>query len=147
ELGRGDVDSDPKDAACSRSERGECAPRPGGEPEPDGGARPRPKQLAAVERPLLESSHATIDSTMPFLGELARTVAKVLVTLLALSAVVFLLSSAHGDPSKRFLGSTATPAQLAIFRHEHGLDRPLPVRYAEWLGGAVHGDFGRSYVP
>jgi peptide/nickel transport system permease protein len=72
--------------------------------------------------------------------------AKLGATLLSVSAVVFVLAGVPGDPARRMLGAEATPQQVAIFRHEYGLDRPLPVRYADWLAGAVQGDFGRSYL-
>jgi peptide/nickel transport system permease protein len=38
------------------------------------------------------------------------------------------------------------PARLAEMRKLFGLDRPLPVRYVQWLGEVVHGDLGRSFV-
>lgn len=43
-----------------------------------------------------------------------------------------------------------TPEAIAVKRAELGLDHPIPVRYAKWLGGAVRGDLGysfRSYTP
>lgn len=67
-------------------------------------------------------------------------------TLLALSAVVFLLTALPVDPARTLLGPSATPAQLALFNHLHGLDRPLLTRYLDWLGGVVHGNLGRDYV-
>ena len=42
------------------------------------------------------------------------------------------------------LGQSATPETVAAIRRDLGLDRPAPVRYAEWLGGFVRGDLGRS---
>jgi len=71
---------------------------------------------------------------------------KLVVTLLAVSALVFALTEAPGDPAKRTLGAGATPTQLALFRHEYGLDKPFLTRYADWLGNAVQGDLGRTYV-
>lgn len=38
-----------------------------------------------------------------------------------------------------------TPEAIAQRRAELGLDRPLPVRYLDWLAGAVRGDLGRSF--
>jgi peptide/nickel transport system permease protein len=73
-------------------------------------------------------------------------VVKVVVTLLAVSALVFVLTELPGDPAKRTLGEGATPAQLAIFRDHYGLDKPFLTRYADWLGGAAQGDLGRAYV-
>jgi peptide/nickel transport system permease protein len=37
-----------------------------------------------------------------------------------------------------------TAEQQAEMRHELGLDRPLPVQFADWVGHALSGDFGRS---
>src|SRR5438874_163713 len=38
----------------------------------------------------------------------------------------------------------ATPEQREALSHRLGLDHPLPIRYAEWLAGALHGDLGTS---
>jgi peptide/nickel transport system permease protein len=52
-----------------------------------------------------------------------------------------------GDPARAILGpKNATPAGVRAVRHELGLDEPLPARYARWLGKAVRGDLGTSYV-
>src|ERR1700686_4773304 len=37
------------------------------------------------------------------------------------------------------------PDAVAAKRLELHLDDPLPVQYLQWLGGALHGDFGRSF--
>jgi peptide/nickel transport system permease protein len=39
-----------------------------------------------------------------------------------------------------------TPEDLASRRHELGLDRPAAVRYAEWISGAIRGDFGTTLI-
>jgi peptide/nickel transport system permease protein len=65
--------------------------------------------------------------------------------LLLVSVVVF--SFVHvlpGDPAVLFLGEEADPATLARFRTRLGLDRPLPLQYADWLSRALRGDLGRS---
>lgn len=73
-------------------------------------------------------------------------------TLLGLSFLIFLLGSLAGDPSGRIAerglepGEVPTAEQIAAVHHELGLDRPLMVRYGEWLGRAVHGDLGDSLV-
>ncbi|MFQ6266676.1 ABC transporter permease [Kutzneria viridogrisea] len=70
-----------------------------------------------------------------------------LVTTAVASLVVFaLLAVLPGDPAQVALGVNATPELLAKARHEFGTDRPLPVQYADWLGGLLSGDLGRSYV-
>ncbi len=76
-----------------------------------------------------------------------RYVIAPLVTILVASFVVFLaLNAAPGDPVARILGGTATDAQRAALRTELGLDQPLLARYASWIVGALHGDFGISYT-
>src|SRR6185437_6837361 len=49
-----------------------------------------------------------------------------------------------GDPALLFLPAQATPQDVAVYKHAHGLDRPLPVQYGIFLADAAHGDFGRS---
>jgi peptide/nickel transport system permease protein len=73
-------------------------------------------------------------------------------TLLGLSLLIFLMGSVAGDPSARLAGAGLQPgevptaAQIAAARHQLGLDRPLLVRYDEWLGRAAQGDLGRSLI-
>lgn len=50
-----------------------------------------------------------------------------------------------GDPTTRMLGTQATPERVEALREELGLNEPLPLRYLNWLGDFVTGDFGRSY--
>jgi peptide/nickel transport system permease protein len=77
----------------------------------------------------------------------ARWLLGPLITLLVSSFALYaLLSLAPGDPVARRLGPHANRAQAAALRHQLGLDHPLPVRYWDWLSGAVHGDFGNSLV-
>ena len=60
--------------------------------------------------------------------------------------VFLLLHAAPGDPAALLVGSAATPAQIADQRRTLGLDRPLPVQYALWLGRFARGDWGTSIV-
>ncbi len=68
--------------------------------------------------------------------------------LLAVSLLTYLLLNLlPGDPALLVLGPQAVSADsIAAVRSELGLDRPLPVRYAMWLGDAVTGDLGQSYI-
>jgi peptide/nickel transport system permease protein len=50
-----------------------------------------------------------------------------------------------GNPGRLVLGREATPGAVTEFNHKLGIDRPLPVRYADWLSHAVRGDFGSNY--
>lgn len=68
-----------------------------------------------------------------------------LLTLWAVSLFVFLGTQLlPGDAAQAALGQNASPALIAGLRHEFGLNRPLMVRYGEWLAGLMHGDLGRS---
>ena len=62
---------------------------------------------------------------------------------LALTAVFFLVRIT-GDPVILFLPLDVQPKDIAQFRHLLGFDRPLWVQYLDFLGRAVHGDFGAS---
>jgi peptide/nickel transport system permease protein len=57
-----------------------------------------------------------------------------------------LLDLLPGDPAEQKLGQNATEESLADLRGELGLDDPLPVRYVTWVGHAVTGDLGESYI-
>ena len=63
-----------------------------------------------------------------------------LVAFFAFAATEFV-----GDPLLLMLGSEATPAERAEMAAALGLDRPFLVRFADYLGGLVQGDFGVSY--
>lgn len=68
-------------------------------------------------------------------------------TLLGVTMLTFLLIHiAPGGPALALAGQRATPAQIAAVTHALGLDRPLYVQYARWLGALLHGDLGFSYV-
>ena len=80
-------------------------------------------------------------------AKVLRRVAILLVSVLVASIVVFLFMAVlPGDPAQVALGVSATPELLAKTRAEFGIDRPLVTQYFDWIGGVVHGDFGRSYV-
>jgi peptide/nickel transport system permease protein len=49
-----------------------------------------------------------------------------------------------GDLASQLLGQSATPETLAALREQLGLNDPAPVRYWNWLTGALTGDFGVS---
>ena len=70
-------------------------------------------------------------------------------TLLATMLIVSFLTFAafsliSGDAATTKLGTSATPERLAALRAEMGLDRPLTVRYGEWLLGFFTGNLGVS---
>ena len=59
--------------------------------------------------------------------------------------VFFILNITPGDPAKIMLGPTATQEQIDQLNHALGVDRPLMVRYVDYVWDALHGDFGLSY--
>jgi peptide/nickel transport system permease protein len=68
-------------------------------------------------------------------------------TLFVVSIIISLaIQMLPGDFAKAILGQSATPETVAAFQHEVGLDRSPVVRYFEWVGGMLHGDFGESYA-
>lgn len=81
-------------------------------------------------------------------GYLIRRLIAALVLALAVSTVVFLLLRlVPGDVVTVMLGeSDPSPEKVAALRHQLGLDRPLLVQYASWVGRAVRGDFGSAFL-
>ena len=85
------------------------------------------------------------------MGDILRLVGKRLglglVTLLVVSILIFFaVELLPGDIAQAVLGQSATEETVAALREKLGLDRPAPIRYFEWLGGVVRGDFGVSLV-
>jgi peptide/nickel transport system permease protein len=65
-------------------------------------------------------------------------------------AAFFVLSAAPGDPVLARLDpevlSRLTPADIEARRRDLGLDQPIPIRYARWLGDVLQGNLGYSIV-
>lgn len=81
------------------------------------------------------------------LFQLIKRTAVFAVSLVFASVLVFaFMVVLPGDPARVALGVQATPEALAATRAEFGLDRPYIVQYADWAGGLLRGDFGRSYI-
>jgi peptide/nickel transport system permease protein len=70
---------------------------------------------------------------------------QMVVVLIAATLLGFLLVRLlKGNEVFALLGDNYTKQAAAQLNHELGLDKPLPLQYLDWLGGAVHGDFGTS---
>ena len=78
---------------------------------------------------------------LPFL---ASRFVRAAVALWLVSTVVFVVMRLSGDPVPLLLPPDAPRSEIFRVRSELGLDRPLPVQYAVFLGNALRGDFGRS---
>ena len=78
--------------------------------------------------------------------EIAKKVGILIITILVVSLLVFLaFQIIPGDPALSKLGMNASPEAVANLREEMGLNRPLLVRYIEWIKSFVVGDMGTSY--
>ena len=75
---------------------------------------------------------------------LAYRFVRALVALWLVSTVVFVVMRLSGDPVPLLLPPDAPTSEIFRVRHDLGLDRPLIVQYAVFLGNVAHGDFGRS---
>jgi ABC-type dipeptide/oligopeptide/nickel transport system permease component len=74
----------------------------------------------------------------------ARRLLSALVALWLVSTVVFVVMRLSGDPAPLLLPPDAPRSEIFRVRAELGLDRPLAVQYATFLGHALRGEFGRS---
>lgn len=79
---------------------------------------------------------------------IGRRLVQALPLLLGISAVVFtLIQMVPGGPEAALLssGRFVDPSVVEAYRVKLGVDQPLPVQYARWLGTALSGDLGVSY--
>ena len=75
---------------------------------------------------------------------LRRLLQSVPVVLGVIFAVMLTIEMIPGDPVTLMLGEHATQESVAAVREALGLDKPLLVRYVQYIGNLVHGDLGRS---
>ena len=68
-----------------------------------------------------------------------------LLVALSVSIATFALLSFATDPARAIAGEDADPQVVEQIRARYGLDRPLPLQYAAWIGGLVRGNLGESY--
>lgn len=68
--------------------------------------------------------------------------------IVVISILLFWLinSLPNGMMSAYAENADMTPEDLARLRAKYGLDDPIPVRYAKWIGNLVQGDWGNSFV-
>jgi ABC-type dipeptide/oligopeptide/nickel transport system permease component len=64
---------------------------------------------------------------------------------LILTLVFLLAHIVPGDPVRQMLGEGAREDDLQQLRHSLGLDQPLPVQYAHYFAGILHGSLGESF--
>ena len=82
------------------------------------------------------------------LGYVVRRSAQSLLLVWLVTVVVFaLLHLTPGDPASVMLGENATPEQVQALRRSLGLDQPLAIQYARFLGRALQGDLAAFRAP
>jgi peptide/nickel transport system permease protein len=83
----------------------------------------------------------------PIARFVVRRVAVGVGLLAGISVLVFVGTAAlPGDAAAQILGRNAGTGALAILNRQLGLDKPVPVRYWDWLTSLLHGSFGHSLV-
>ena len=75
---------------------------------------------------------------------LRRLGATVPVLLLVTAGVFSLLHLTPGDPIDAMMAESVDATVKETLRRELGLDQPIPVQYAAWMGRLLRGDLGRS---
>jgi peptide/nickel transport system permease protein len=80
-----------------------------------------------------------------FLTFVGRRIVGIAAVMIGVSVITFAISHViPADPAVAALGDHATPDQIAAFRAEYHLDRPLPEQYVTYVAGILHGDLGMS---
>jgi peptide/nickel transport system permease protein len=63
---------------------------------------------------------------------------------IAVSFISFMILNLSGDPAIALAGADASPEEIKFVREQYGLDRPILIQYAEWVGRALRGNLGES---
>lgn len=80
------------------------------------------------------------------IGWLSRRIIQALFVVLAMSVIVFIGVNVIGDPIEILVPPDADQAERLRVIAQLGLDKPLWVQYFSFLSGALHADFGKSFV-
>lgn len=75
-----------------------------------------------------------------------RRLLNALLTLFLITLLTFFFLAVAKDSARMMAGPEASEEDLVRIRSELGLDRPVYIQYTLWLGRALQGDFGQSYV-
>jgi len=78
------------------------------------------------------------------LAYVLRRLAQTILVLFGVSILSFGTLYLTGDPTMLMASESWNQQQIDAFRHQMGFDRPWIVQYADFLGKALHGDFGLS---
>ncbi|RJE82657.1 ABC transporter permease [Paracoccus onubensis] len=80
-------------------------------------------------------------------GYILRRILAVIPVMLLVAVFVFLLLRlTPGDPAAILAGDMTTPAKLERIREAMGLNEPLHIQFAKWIGQLARGDLGTSLI-
>jgi peptide/nickel transport system permease protein len=74
-----------------------------------------------------------------------RRLLQAVAVMLVVSFLSFALFNFVGDPVNNMVGQETTLEERAELRRQLGIDDPIPVRFAWFIGNALQGNFGMSY--
>ncbi len=83
-----------------------------------------------------------MNATLRAIG--SRLVYGIPVLIIVTLGAAALMQLMPGSPGQAIAGDSATQEQVDAINAQLGFDRPFIVRYLEWAGNALHGDFGRT---
>ncbi len=79
------------------------------------------------------------------LDYIAQRLVQAVFVMLVVALISFSLFQFVGDPINNMVGQEASVAQREALRDRLGLNDPIPLQFAKWVGNAVRGEFGISY--
>ena len=74
-----------------------------------------------------------------------RRVGHSIFIVLGLMSLLFFATNVLGDPVELLVGEDATQEAIDALRTQYGLDRPLYIRFGDFFGSFLKGDFGGSF--
>jgi len=77
---------------------------------------------------------------------LIRRLMQSVIVLFVMSVIVFTGVFAVGDPVELLIAEDATDEDVELARRQMGLDKPLWQQYGVFVGNALSGDLGKSFV-
>ncbi len=77
---------------------------------------------------------------------LIKRLYQAVIVMFVISLVAFAIQDNLGDPLREMVGQGVSVAQRQALREQLGLNDPFMVKYARFLKGVVHGDWGTSFI-
>jgi len=77
---------------------------------------------------------------------LIRRLMQSVIVIIVMSMIVFTGVFAIGDPVELLIAEDATEEDVALARQQMGLDKPIWQQYGIFVGNALSGDLGKSFV-